>query len=78
MELFVIRSEEFLDNFYFVVDEKNLREKTEANPKYQRLHVDEELFTLNAFQNGGDEMFDVIKGKPYDFFVALIRRTFKN
>lgn len=77
MELFVVKSEEFLDNFYFVVDEKRLREITETNPKYQRLHVEEELHTLKVFQNGGNEMFDIINGKSYDFFVALVRKTFK-
>lgn len=75
MELYVIQSDEFLENHYFVVDEKNLKLKTD-NPKFQRLQEDEELNTLQAYNKGGDENFEIIRGKPYDFFVALIRKTF--
>lgn len=77
MDLFVIQSEKFSDNHFFIVDENNFQQKIGNSPEYRRLQSDEELSTLEIFQNGGDEKFEIIKGKPYDFFVAFMRKTFK-
>lgn len=76
MDLFVIQSENFSDNHYFVVDENNLNEKIVNDSNFRRIHTEEEINTLEIFQNGGDERFEIIKGKPYDFFVAFIKKTF--
>lgn len=78
MNLYVIQSEKFSANHYFIVDENNLNEKIlSTNNEYKRIKLEEELNTLGIFMCGGDEKFDVIKGKSNDFFVALIRKTFK-
>lgn len=77
MNLYVIQSEKFSANHYFIVDENNLNEKIlSTNNEYKRIKLEEELNTLGIFMCGGDEKFDVIKGKSNDFFVALIRKTF--
>lgn len=77
MNLYVIQSEKFSANHYFIVDENNLNEKIlSTHNEYKRIKLEEELNTLGIFMCGGDEKFDVIKGKSNDFFVALIRKTF--
>lgn len=78
MDLFVIQSEKFSDNHFFIVDESNFQEKIVNNGvDYKRLQTEDELTTLEIFQNGGNEKFEIIKGKSYDFFIALIKKTFR-
>lgn len=78
MDLFVIQSEKFSANHFFIVDENNFQEKIlKDKTEFIRLQTEEELSTLEIFQNGGNEKFEIIKGKSYDFFVALIKKTFR-
>lgn len=77
MNLYVIQSEKFSPNHYFIVDENNLNEKILSNNHhFKRIKLEEELNTLGIFMCGGDEKFDIIRGKSSDFFVASVRRNF--
>ncbi len=75
MELFVIHSDFHDEDKYFVVDEKNLYQKTELlddYPEYERLEFEEELKALKVYHDGGGENWQVINGLNFDFYKAVI------
>ena len=77
-DLYVIHSDFEDEHQYYVVDEFNLFEKTnliDDYPEFERLDLEEELKALKIYFDGGGENWQVIKGKPNDFFIAKICET---
>lgn len=78
MDLFVIHSDFHNEDHYFVVNEKNLLDKTKLvddYPEYERLELEEELKALKVYYDGGGENWEVVKGFEFDFYKAIIRET---